>query len=97
MQRQDQAIVPMGRSGAGKTTCCQSALEYLVGTAGSVDSTVTGTGPGSRCELGAPAAMQRAPAALHQAPAAGLRGAWHWAVSTRKVSVQAGECMLMQR
>uniref|UniRef100_A0A8B9MGK6 Myosin motor domain-containing protein n=1 Tax=Accipiter nisus TaxID=211598 RepID=A0A8B9MGK6_9AVES len=41
MQRQDQAIVPMGRSGAGKTTCCQSALEYLVGTAGSVDSTVT--------------------------------------------------------
>uniref|UniRef100_A0A8C0AVE2 Myosin XVIIIB n=1 Tax=Buteo japonicus TaxID=224669 RepID=A0A8C0AVE2_9AVES len=41
MQRQDQAIVPLGRSGAGKTTCCQSALEYLVGTAGSVDSTVS--------------------------------------------------------
>ncbi|NXF48476.1 MY18B protein, partial [Oceanites oceanicus] len=41
MQRQDQAIVPLGRSGAGKTTCCQSALEYLVGTAGSVDGTVS--------------------------------------------------------
>ncbi|XP_069650612.1 LOW QUALITY PROTEIN: unconventional myosin-XVIIIb [Haliaeetus albicilla] len=41
MQRQDQAIVPLGRSGAGKTTCCQSALEYLVGMAGSVDSTVS--------------------------------------------------------
>ncbi|NWH49290.1 MY18B protein, partial [Fregata magnificens] len=41
MQRQDQAIVPLGRSGAGKTTCCQSALEYLVGTAGSVDGRVS--------------------------------------------------------
>ncbi|NXD83300.1 MY18B protein, partial [Halcyon senegalensis] len=41
MQRQDQAIVPLGRSGAGKTSCCQSALEYLVGTAGSVDGTVS--------------------------------------------------------
>ncbi|NXJ77140.1 MY18B protein, partial [Trogon melanurus] len=41
LQRQDQAIVPLGRSGAGKTTACQSALEYLVGTAGSVDGRVT--------------------------------------------------------
>ncbi|NXO57398.1 MY18B protein, partial [Aramus guarauna] len=41
MQRQDQAIVPLGRSGAGKTTCCQSALEHLVGTAGSVDGRVS--------------------------------------------------------
>ncbi|KAF1455432.1 Unconventional myosin-XVIIIb, partial [Spheniscus demersus] len=41
MQRQDQAIVPLGRSGAGKTTCCQSALEYLVGTAGSMDGRVS--------------------------------------------------------
>ncbi|NXG74536.1 MY18B protein, partial [Baryphthengus martii] len=41
LQRQDQAIVALGRSGAGKTSCCQSALEYLVGRAGSVDGTVT--------------------------------------------------------
>ncbi|NXF32329.1 MY18B protein, partial [Nyctibius bracteatus] len=41
MQRQDQAIVPLGRSGAGKTVCCQSTLEYLVGTAGSVDGRVS--------------------------------------------------------
>ncbi|GAB0197100.1 unconventional myosin-XVIIIb [Grus japonensis] len=41
MQRQDQAIVPLGCSGAGKTTCCQSALEYLVGAAGSVDGRVS--------------------------------------------------------
>ncbi|XP_078521685.1 unconventional myosin-XVIIIb [Lissotriton helveticus] len=41
MQRQDQTIVALGRSGAGKTTCCQNALEYLVGTAGSVDARVT--------------------------------------------------------
>ncbi|NXT55979.1 MY18B protein, partial [Pluvianellus socialis] len=41
MQRQDQAIVPLGRSGAGKTTCCQRALESLVGTAGSVDGRVS--------------------------------------------------------
>lgn len=42
-QRQDQTLLPLGRSGAGKTTCCQSALEYLVGTAGSVDNRVSGT------------------------------------------------------
>ncbi|XP_015744230.1 unconventional myosin-XVIIIb [Python bivittatus] len=41
MQRQDQAIVPLGRSHTGKTTYCQSILEYLVGTAGSVDNRVT--------------------------------------------------------
>ncbi|NXF71201.1 MY18B protein, partial [Sclerurus mexicanus] len=41
MQRQDQAIIPLGRSGAGRTRCCQSALEYLVGTAGSVDGRVS--------------------------------------------------------
>lgn len=55
MQRQDQAIVPLGRSGAGRTACCQGALEYLVGTAGSVDGRVSGMGLGGRCELGAPA------------------------------------------
>nr|XP_032625773.1 unconventional myosin-XVIIIb [Chelonoidis abingdonii] len=41
MHQQDQAIVPLGRSGAGKTTCCQSALEYLVGAAHSVDNRVS--------------------------------------------------------
>ncbi|XP_031984234.1 unconventional myosin-XVIIIb [Corvus moneduloides] len=41
MQRQDQAIVPLGHSGAGRTRCCQSALEYLVGTAGSLDGRVS--------------------------------------------------------
>ncbi|NWW91844.1 MY18B protein, partial [Rhynochetos jubatus] len=41
MQRQDQTIVPLGCSGAGKTVCCQSALEYLVGTAGSVEGRVS--------------------------------------------------------
>uniref|UniRef100_A0A8C9LAS4 Myosin XVIIIB n=1 Tax=Pavo cristatus TaxID=9049 RepID=A0A8C9LAS4_PAVCR len=40
-QRRDQAIVPMGRSGAGKTTSCQLALEHLVGTVGSVDGRVS--------------------------------------------------------
>ncbi|XP_075291120.1 unconventional myosin-XVIIIb isoform X2 [Opisthocomus hoazin] len=40
-QRQDQAIVPLGRSGAGKSSCCRSVLEYLVGTAGSVDGRVS--------------------------------------------------------
>ncbi|XP_066835415.1 unconventional myosin-XVIIIb isoform X6 [Anser cygnoides] len=40
-QRQDQAIVALGRSGAGRTACCQGALEYLVGTAGGVDGTVS--------------------------------------------------------
>lgn len=51
MQRQDQAIVPLGRSGAGKTTCCLQALEYLVATAGSLDNRVTGRG-GSRGAAG---------------------------------------------
>ncbi|MEE6504530.1 hypothetical protein FKM82_005225 [Ascaphus truei] len=37
-KRQDQTILPLGRSSSGKSTCCQSAIEYLVGTAGSVDS-----------------------------------------------------------
>ncbi|NXO01489.1 MY18B protein, partial [Rhinopomastus cyanomelas] len=41
LQRQDQAIVALGRSGAGKSCCCQRALEFLVGTAGSVDGTVS--------------------------------------------------------
>uniref|UniRef100_H0ZB93 Myosin motor domain-containing protein n=1 Tax=Taeniopygia guttata TaxID=59729 RepID=H0ZB93_TAEGU len=41
MQRQDQAIIPLGHSGAGRTRCCQSALEYLVGTAGSLDGRVS--------------------------------------------------------
>lgn len=42
MQRQDQAIVPLGRSNTGKTAACQSILEYLVATVGSVDNRVTG-------------------------------------------------------
>uniref|UniRef100_A0A8C8BMG9 Myosin XVIIIB n=1 Tax=Otus sunia TaxID=257818 RepID=A0A8C8BMG9_9STRI len=41
LRRQDQAIVALGRSGAGRTTCCRSALEYLVGAAGSVDGSVS--------------------------------------------------------
>ncbi|NWI40216.1 MY18B protein, partial [Picathartes gymnocephalus] len=41
MQRQDQAIIPLGHSGAGRTRCCQSALEYLVGRAGSLDGRVS--------------------------------------------------------
>ncbi|KAG8455740.1 hypothetical protein GDO86_001797, partial [Hymenochirus boettgeri] len=40
-QRQDQTILPVGRSGSGKSTCCQNALEYLVEAAGSVDNRVT--------------------------------------------------------
>ncbi|XP_026541266.1 unconventional myosin-XVIIIb [Notechis scutatus] len=40
-QRQDQAIVALGRSNTGKTTACQNILEYLVATAGSVDNRVT--------------------------------------------------------
>ncbi|KAL6067667.1 hypothetical protein STEG23_031471, partial [Scotinomys teguina] len=40
-QRRDQSIVALGRSGAGKTTCCEQVLEYLVGMAGSVDGRVT--------------------------------------------------------
>ncbi|XP_032085222.1 unconventional myosin-XVIIIb [Thamnophis elegans] len=40
-QRQDQAVVALGRSNAGKTTACQSILEYLVATAGSLDNRVT--------------------------------------------------------
>ncbi|XP_043833417.1 unconventional myosin-XVIIIb [Dromiciops gliroides] len=40
-QRQDQTIVPLGRSGSGKSTCCERVLEYLVGSAGSVDGWVS--------------------------------------------------------
>ncbi|XP_056677549.1 unconventional myosin-XVIIIb-like [Monodelphis domestica] len=40
-QRQDQTLVPLGRSGAGKSTCCERALEYLVGSAGSLDGQVS--------------------------------------------------------
>lgn len=42
-QRRDQSIVTLGRSGAGKTTCCEQILEHLVGLAGSVDGRVSGT------------------------------------------------------
>lgn len=39
----------LGRSGAGKTTCCKQVLEHLVGMAGSVDGSVSGTvGSGGR-------------------------------------------------
>lgn len=75
LQRQDQAIVPLGRSGAGKTTCCQSALEYLVGTAGSLDGTVSGMGLGGHRKPRSQAGVQRA---------LGLQGAWHWAVSAQR-------------
>ncbi|KAG8515065.1 LOW QUALITY PROTEIN: Unconventional myosin-XVIIIb, partial [Galemys pyrenaicus] len=40
-QRKDQSIVALGRSGAGKTTCCQQVLEHLVQMAGSVDGSVS--------------------------------------------------------
>ncbi|XP_006890529.1 PREDICTED: unconventional myosin-XVIIIb [Elephantulus edwardii] len=40
-QRKDQSIVALGRSGAGKTTCCERVLEHLMGLAGSVDGTVS--------------------------------------------------------
>ncbi|ELW66479.1 Myosin-XVIIIb, partial [Tupaia chinensis] len=40
-QRRDQGIVALGRSGAGKTSCCQQVLEHLVGMAGSVDGKVS--------------------------------------------------------
>uniref|UniRef100_A0A3B3RZY8 Myosin XVIIIAa n=1 Tax=Paramormyrops kingsleyae TaxID=1676925 RepID=A0A3B3RZY8_9TELE len=33
--RQDQAIVLLGRSGGGKSTCCQHLVQYLAGAAGS--------------------------------------------------------------
>lgn len=42
-QRRDQSIVALGRSGAGKTTCCEQVLEHLVTMAGSVDGRVSGT------------------------------------------------------
>ncbi|XP_036305331.1 unconventional myosin-XVIIIb isoform X1 [Pipistrellus kuhlii] len=40
-QRRDQSIVALGRSGAGKTTCCEQVLEHLVGMAGSADGSVS--------------------------------------------------------
>ncbi|XP_033618173.1 unconventional myosin-XVIIIb isoform X1 [Fukomys damarensis] len=40
-QRRDQSIIALGRSGAGKTTCCEQVLEHLVGMAGSVDGMVS--------------------------------------------------------
>lgn len=40
-QRRDQSILALGRSGAGKTTCCEQVLEHLVGMTGSVDSRVS--------------------------------------------------------
>ncbi|EPY80356.1 myosin-XVIIIb [Camelus ferus] len=40
-QRRDQSIVALGRSGAGKTSCCEQVLEHLVGMAGSVDGRVS--------------------------------------------------------
>ncbi|XP_012499559.1 PREDICTED: unconventional myosin-XVIIIb [Propithecus coquereli] len=40
-QRADQSIVALGRSGAGKTTCCEQVLEHLVGMAGSVEGRVS--------------------------------------------------------
>ncbi|EHB08437.1 Myosin-XVIIIb [Heterocephalus glaber] len=40
-QRRDQSIIALGRSGAGKTTCCEQVLEHLVGMAGCVDGRVS--------------------------------------------------------
>ncbi|XP_073080091.1 unconventional myosin-XVIIIb isoform X1 [Manis javanica] len=40
-QRKDQSIVALGRSGAGKTTCCEQVLEHLVEMAGGVDGGVS--------------------------------------------------------
>ncbi|KAG3278378.1 myosin XVIIIB [Ictidomys tridecemlineatus] len=40
-QRRDHSIVALGRSGAGKTTCCEQVLEHLVAMAGSVDGRVS--------------------------------------------------------
>ncbi|KAM5237670.1 unconventional myosin-XVIIIb [Ctenodactylus gundi] len=40
-QRRDQGIVALGRSGAGKTVCCEQVLEHLAGMAGSVDGRVS--------------------------------------------------------
>ncbi|XP_030770390.1 unconventional myosin-XVIIIb-like [Rhinopithecus roxellana] len=40
-QRRDQSIVALGRSGAGKTACCEQVLEHLVGMAGSMDGKVS--------------------------------------------------------
>ncbi|XP_049644039.1 unconventional myosin-XVIIIb [Suncus etruscus] len=40
-QRKDQSIVALGRSGAGKTACCEQVLEQLVVLAGSVDGRVS--------------------------------------------------------
>ncbi|XP_077016812.1 unconventional myosin-XVIIIb isoform X2 [Tamandua tetradactyla] len=39
--RRDQSIVALGRSGSGKTTCCEQVLEHLVGLAGTVDGRVS--------------------------------------------------------
>uniref|UniRef100_A0A8B9S3Y2 Myosin XVIIIB n=1 Tax=Apteryx owenii TaxID=8824 RepID=A0A8B9S3Y2_APTOW len=41
LRRQDQALLALGRAGAGKTSCCRSALEYLAAVAGSVDGAVS--------------------------------------------------------
>lgn len=41
-QRRDQSIVALGRSGAGKTTCCEQVLQHLLELAGSVDGRVSG-------------------------------------------------------
>lgn len=41
-KRKDQSIVALGRSGAGKTTCCEQVLEHLVEMAGGVDGGVSG-------------------------------------------------------
>ncbi|XP_058512716.1 LOW QUALITY PROTEIN: unconventional myosin-XVIIIb [Ochotona princeps] len=40
-QRRDQSIVALGRSGAGKTTCCEQVLQHLLELAGSVDGRVS--------------------------------------------------------
>uniref|UniRef100_A0A7N5JZV1 Myosin XVIIIB n=1 Tax=Ailuropoda melanoleuca TaxID=9646 RepID=A0A7N5JZV1_AILME len=40
-QRRDQSIVALGRSGSGKTTCCEQVLEHLVAMAGSMDGRVS--------------------------------------------------------
>lgn len=66
-QRRDHSIVALGRSGAGKTTCCEQVLEHLVAMAGSVDGRVSGTA-GSRRHGGGGDRKGRVGAGVCRAP-----------------------------
>ncbi|KAM8797638.1 unconventional myosin-XVIIIb [Eudromia elegans] len=41
LRRRPQALLPLGRAGAGSTSCCRSALEHLAATAGGAHGPVT--------------------------------------------------------